>query len=500
MIKRRFLALLTAILITLSVVTVTVSAEEEVKVISATVVQELTTSTCFEGAEEDTADLSGLRILYELSDGRYDVWGFDRNTYPDLGNNEVDWDFVRNDKGEVVKENNKVAIQITCGETLVEVEYTIIENPVESFELDMDPIVLYEDYSNGVWESEVGVGDYYYICDFDMDDTITVHYKNGTSTTDEAMFFYDDYGWGVELFSTQDVNPWKVGKENYLYAKYMGYTVEIPVEVVPVPVKNIEITKLPDKTEYEDVYKPLWQGMEFNINLKDGTSVSATVADEELEYIRYPLDDYVLDLNGLEVTIRDWGGEYSLICYDVEEVIEGLTFKEHKAVADMTVKQISRTGVGTIVDVTYENGEKETFEFDVQGHDIAVSDRDVSGRIKTDYGYTEYSLEAVYDSKKNLEGYNLYFLDFEAFAPLDVIIPVPGHYLVGDANEDGKINIKDATAIQKHLAKIESLSETGILAAMIIDSDKLSVKDATLIQKYLAGYDVIHPIGETVEK
>ncbi|MBQ7810680.1 MAG: hypothetical protein IJ346_06960, partial [Clostridia bacterium] len=75
MMKRRFFALLTAILIILSMVTFTVSAEEEVEVISATVVQELTTSTCFEGAEEDTADLSGLRILYELSDGRYDVWG-----------------------------------------------------------------------------------------------------------------------------------------------------------------------------------------------------------------------------------------------------------------------------------------------------------------------------------------------------------------------------------------------------------------------------------------
>lgn len=498
MIKRKFLALLTAILITLSMATVNISAEEEVKVISATVVNELNVPTCFKGAEEDTADLSGLRILYELSDGRYDVWGFDRNTFPDLGNNKVEWDFVRDDKGEVIKDNNKVTIQITCGETLVEVKYTIIENPVESFELNMDPIVLYENYSDGVWENEVGVGDYCYICDFDMDDTVTVHYKDGTSTTDEAMFFRDDYGWGVELYSTQDVNPWKVGKENYLYAKYMGYTVEIPVEVISIPLDNIEITKLPDKTEYEDLYKPLWQGMEFNINLKDGTSVSATVADENLEYIRYPLDDYVFDVNGLEVTIREWGGKYSLICYDVEEDIEGLTFKEHKTVADMTVKQISRTGVGTIVDVLYENGEKETFEFDVLDHDIVVSGKYVCGRIKTENGYTEYCIEPVYDKGRNLEGYNLWFLDFEVFVPLDFI---PDYCLLGDANQDGRVNIKDATAIQKHLAKTEVLSEAGLLAAMVTDTDELSIKDATLIQKYLAGfYTSSHLIGEPIEK
>lgn len=497
MIKKRLMCLVMAVLMLVSAVPFAVSAKAERKVVSATVVQELTNATCFEGAEEDTADLSGLRIFYELSDGTGDVWGFDRNTFPDLGSSVVDWDFVRDEKGEVLKDEGKVTIQITCGETLVEVEYIIIENPVERFEIQMDPVVIYENYSEGYWDE---TDTYRYTYDFDMDDTITVYYKDGTSTTDEAMFFYDDYGWGVGLYDTQDVNPWEVGKENYIYAKYMGYEVKIPVEMLATPIESIEVANLPDKTEYEDCYKPLWQGMEVVLNFKDGGSVSKVIQEDELEYIRYPGDDYVFDIFGHEVIIREWDGEYSLLCYDVEKTIEGLTFTEHKAVKAMDVKQISRTGEGAVVDVEYENGEKETFEFDVQDHDRAVSDRDVSGRIKTVNGYAEYSMQAVYDSGKNLEGYNLWFLDFEAFAPVDVIIPVPGCGLVGDANEDGRINIKDATAIQKHLADAEMLSAAGVLMANVIGYDKLNIKDATLIQKYLAGYEVIYPIGETVER
>ena len=58
---------------------------------------------------------------------------------------------------------------------------------------------------------------------------------------------------------------------------------------------------------------------------------------------------------------------------------------------------------------------------------------------------------------------------------------------VGDSNDDGKVNIKDATAVQKHLAELELLDR---IAADISDVDndyKLTIKDATAIQKKIAG-------------
>lgn len=62
-----------------------------------------------------------------------------------------------------------------------------------------------------------------------------------------------------------------------------------------------------------------------------------------------------------------------------------------------------------------------------------------------------------------------------------------GSLLVGDANGDGKITIKDATVIQKHLAKISKISDQKINLADMNRDGKITVADATAIQKKIAG-------------
>lgn len=59
-------------------------------------------------------------------------------------------------------------------------------------------------------------------------------------------------------------------------------------------------------------------------------------------------------------------------------------------------------------------------------------------------------------------------------------------YLSGDVNLDGKLNIRDATAIQKYAAKIIDFDETQKKLADYNGDGKINVKDATLIQKKLA--------------
>lgn len=58
--------------------------------------------------------------------------------------------------------------------------------------------------------------------------------------------------------------------------------------------------------------------------------------------------------------------------------------------------------------------------------------------------------------------------------------------LLGDVNRDGKINIRDATLIQKHLAKLASLDEKQMIIADINLDNKVNIKDATTIQKKIA--------------
>ena len=57
----------------------------------------------------------------------------------------------------------------------------------------------------------------------------------------------------------------------------------------------------------------------------------------------------------------------------------------------------------------------------------------------------------------------------------------------GDANMDNKLNIRDATLIQKHLAKITTMSEAALELADFNKDSKVNVKDATSIQKFIAG-------------
>ncbi len=70
---------------------------------------------------------------------------------------------------------------------------------------------------------------------------------------------------------------------------------------------------------------------------------------------------------------------------------------------------------------------------------------------------------------------------------------------IGDADEDEVITIKDATAIQKHVAKLELLNENASLLADVDADENITIKDATAIQKHIAGLDSgFEGIGEVL--
>ncbi len=76
--------------------------------------------------------------------------------------------------------------------------------------------------------------------------------------------------------------------------------------------------------------------------------------------------------------------------------------------------------------------------------------------------------------------------------------PVGEGVLLGDADLDQKITIKDATVVQKSAANLITLEGDAKLAADADKSEKINVKDATVIQKYVAGLAVDTPVGEAI--
>ncbi len=101
-------------------------------------------------------------------------------------------------------------------------------------------------------------------------------------------------------------------------------------------------------------------------------------------------------------------------------------------------------------------------------------------RIEEDGSLTD--MNAMYT-----DGYMALNTDCLGLYALTVPATLAPEYQLGDANTDGDVNIKDATAIQKHIANIEFLTENGLAVADYNDDKYVNIKDATAIQKFIAG-------------
>ncbi len=76
---------------------------------------------------------------------------------------------------------------------------------------------------------------------------------------------------------------------------------------------------------------------------------------------------------------------------------------------------------------------------------------------------------------------------------------VNSEFFLGDSDMDGKVNVKDATKIQKVVAGLEAKfrGDAEVCADANCDTE-INIKDATEIQKYAAGMAVKTPIGEGI--
>ncbi len=63
--------------------------------------------------------------------------------------------------------------------------------------------------------------------------------------------------------------------------------------------------------------------------------------------------------------------------------------------------------------------------------------------------------------------------------------------LLGDANNDGVVDIRDVTAIQRNAAETEFITGTSLYDADTDGNDVVDINDATVLQEYLAEFDVV---------
>lgn len=72
-------------------------------------------------------------------------------------------------------------------------------------------------------------------------------------------------------------------------------------------------------------------------------------------------------------------------------------------------------------------------------------------------------------------------------------------HLLGDANSDKMVNVKDATHIQKHLAELIVISKEWLGVCDADNDNVITIKDSTCIRKFIAGIEVSTPVGLPVK-
>ncbi len=72
----------------------------------------------------------------------------------------------------------------------------------------------------------------------------------------------------------------------------------------------------------------------------------------------------------------------------------------------------------------------------------------------------------------------------------------PDNAILGDADLDLVVSIKDATLIQKHIASLVTIEGLAFDCADARKDQDVNINDATAIQKFVAGLSVNFPIGE----
>ncbi|MBQ2943761.1 MAG: starch-binding protein [Ruminococcus sp.] len=140
-----------------------------------------------------------------------------------------------------------------------------------------------------------------------------------------------------------------------------------------------------------------------------------------------------------------------------------------------------------------------SFKNQVSSHlrlELTKGEHEVTIKYDTENWYDRNMSQAHGEANNNV---TYHTVQFARTGDIGVVEPPVKDIILGDADLDNKISVKDATTIQKAVAELLTLSEDANKAADADGSGNVNVKDATAIQKHIADLPTGYPIDKPIK-
>lgn len=260
----------------------------------------------------------------------------------------------------------------------------------------------------------------------------------------------------------------------------------------------------------EGGYGPYW----YTVTRENLTTGESTVIRGGKEYTdEINLDSASIDswiqegTYKITVEVTDWTGAVATKGFEVE--VEDHPYEISSITMDKEIHYLSEP-IDFTIDANYLNIKSKNYSADdvVPKFDVAIRDGD--GNIVWRDRYLEcdeYSSSDMtstssitYRPKKSGE-YTMTVSSTDVYGEHaeKTINFVVLDRIFGDADDDGAVNINDATIIQKYIAGLASADEINMELADCDGDKEITVKDATSIQKYIAEIDGYDNAGKAIE-
>ncbi len=404
----------------------------------------------------------------------------------------VNWNDNQSKEPWVVGGDNKSLIEY-MGIT-VALPITVKENPVERIRINTAPTreYVYGDTEYG----SVTSNDYYSFTPNDLTGiSFTVYYKDGSQKTfTDSDIDQNNKIDGHMCYISSCANP-TIGEVPVTFTfMNCSESYSVVMKEPSISVASLEMIKAPDKTTYN--FEHDFTGAQFKITYTDGNSKIVTVSEENTEYsydevfgrlnFKMDVDGYYLTLIWDALPTGEWFDELwycvSYLGKCVQGKYEDLEYEDGLDVTDVELEDVSVTGIGMTVKVTYEDNTTENFVIEDAIY-VGDSYYGTSGFSRTDKGYFSYNIYPYYKSEQII-GYDVYVFGH------DITVEVEAKdYISGDINGDTSINNKDLGVLMQYLNDWEV--EITVEAADVNADGNVNNKDYGLLMQYLNGWDVV---------